>query len=308
MAEKTFPAKILLFGEYSVIKNSMALSIPYTLFEGKLTFARKERAKDLELQAFVRFLKKMEKEGKFDFDFDISSLEFDIGQGLYFDSSIPQGFGVGSSGALCAAIYDRYIESRDHNQESTTTLKNRFSIIESHFHGASSGIDPLISYLELPILINKNEDLIPVELPASLKKREQQNGKGAIFLLNTGRSRKTEPLVNLFLEKCKSKKFNEDCLEEILSVTNNCITSFLEGRFDDLQSPFEKLSNLQFKYFLPMIPTFYQDVWKAGLENGDYLLKLCGAGGGGFLLGYCEDFKKVSKLLEDHEIRPLFRF
>lgn len=308
MSDKTFPAKILLFGEYSIIKNSMALSVPYPLFEGKLTFARKERSKDLELQAFVRFLKKMEKEGKFDFDFDISSLEFDIGQGLYFDSSIPQGFGVGSSGALCASIYDRYAQRSDLNKESTAVLKKRFSVIESHFHGASSGIDPLISYLDLPILIDQKGELIPVQLPSNLEYGRGSIGKGAIFLLNTGRSRKTEPLVNLFLEKCKSKAFNEDCMEQILPVTNNCITSFLEGRFEELSKPFECLSRLQYEFFLPMIPTFYQDVWRQGLEQGDFLLKLCGAGGGGFLLGFCDDFKKVSKQLEEHEIRPLFRF
>ena len=27
---------------------------------------------------------------------------------MYFDSSIPQGYGVGSSGALVASIYDKY--------------------------------------------------------------------------------------------------------------------------------------------------------------------------------------------------------
>jgi alpha-L-fucosidase len=31
----------------------------------------------------------------------------DVETGMYFDSSIPQGYGVGSSGALVAAIYDR---------------------------------------------------------------------------------------------------------------------------------------------------------------------------------------------------------
>ena len=40
MKEKSFCSKILLFGEYSVIQNSMALAIPYPLFEGKLAFHR----------------------------------------------------------------------------------------------------------------------------------------------------------------------------------------------------------------------------------------------------------------------------
>jgi mevalonate kinase len=31
---------------------------------------------------------------------------------MYFDSSIPQGYGVGSSGALVAAIYDKYAQNK----------------------------------------------------------------------------------------------------------------------------------------------------------------------------------------------------
>ena len=40
--------------------------------------------------------------------FDLAALKKDISLGLYFDSSIPQGYGVGSSGALVASIYDKY--------------------------------------------------------------------------------------------------------------------------------------------------------------------------------------------------------
>jgi hypothetical protein len=43
-------------------------------------------------------------EGQLDFD----KIETDLNNGLYFNSSIPQGFGVGSSGALVAALYNQY--------------------------------------------------------------------------------------------------------------------------------------------------------------------------------------------------------
>jgi mevalonate kinase len=35
----------------------------------------------------------------------LAELKNDVETGMYFDSSIPQGYGVGSSGALVAAIY-----------------------------------------------------------------------------------------------------------------------------------------------------------------------------------------------------------
>ena len=37
--EQAFHSKILLFGEYSIIQESMGLSVPYKNFEGQLTFS-----------------------------------------------------------------------------------------------------------------------------------------------------------------------------------------------------------------------------------------------------------------------------
>jgi len=34
-----------------------------------------------------------------------------------------------------------------------------------------------------------------------------------------------------------------------------------------------------------MIPLGLQELWKEGLEKKEFVLKLCGAGGGGLLLG-----------------------
>ena len=187
--EKKFYSKVLLFGEYSVIQNSMALSIPYSLFEGRLTFRRDNTAVvDPELKAFSLYLKQLIEAEQLLFNFDITSFEFGISQGLFFDSTIPQGYGVGSSGALVAAIFDRY-EQEVHSSLDISKLKKIFSQMESHFHGASSGVDPLISYLNSPILIKSKNELGPVMLPKFAK------GAGGIFLLNTKRSRKTEPLV-----------------------------------------------------------------------------------------------------------------
>ena len=42
MEKQTFHSKILLFGEYSIIQESMGLSLPYELFYGQLSFDKKE--------------------------------------------------------------------------------------------------------------------------------------------------------------------------------------------------------------------------------------------------------------------------
>ena len=91
--------------------------------------------------------------------FDLNTLKADVNSGMYFDSSIPQGYGVGSSGALVAAIYDKYAHDKitvleNLTREKLLKLKTIFSEMESFFHGKSSGLDPLNSYLSIPILIN----------------------------------------------------------------------------------------------------------------------------------------------------------
>ena len=69
---------------------------------------------------------------------DLKRFEMEINAGLFFDSNIPLGYGVGSSGALVAAIFDRYklIEIND-----IPKLKNFLAKMESFFHGSSSGME-----------------------------------------------------------------------------------------------------------------------------------------------------------------------
>lgn len=302
VSEKKFYSKIILFGEYSVIQNSMALLIPYSLFEGKLTFRRDNTSViDSELKAFSLYLKQLIDSNQLNFQFDQTSFEFDISQGLYFDSTIPQGYGVGSSGALVAAIFDRY-QQENTDAHDIKRLKNIFAQMESHFHGASSGVDPLISYLNSPILIKNKNDVGLVSIP-KLKK-----GKGGIFLLNTKRSRKTEPLVNLFLEKSRNESYFNLCEDVLKPITNHCIDNFLNVDIDLLLKNFKLLSAFQHEHFSPMIPKLYRDLWGEGLSSDDFSLKLCGAGGGGFLMGITDDFQKVKRVLQAHELRLLLSF
>ena len=108
-----FYSKILLFGEYGIIKDSKGLSIPYNFYNGALKLdenPNEDAIKSNEsLKRFVDYLKNLDKELV---SFDISMLQADVNSGMYFDSSIPQGYGVGSSGALVAAIYDKYASDK----------------------------------------------------------------------------------------------------------------------------------------------------------------------------------------------------
>ncbi len=306
MSEKIFYSKILLFGEYSIIRGHKSLTLPYNLFSGQLKLSNKFESKESnkELKALCHYLKKTNFSEEY--DFDIKSFEFDINHGLFFDSTIPQGHGVGSSGALCASVFHRYHNGEYQNtnltNEKIKELQMILSNMESHFHGASSGLDPLMSYLNQPLLTNEDKSLEKISIP------KEGKSKRAFFLLDTGRSRRTEPLVNLFIEKLKNPTFESIIDNQLSQSLNECIQCFINSDFDCLYKHLRNVSELQLEHFSPMIPKLYQGLWRQGLESNEYLLKLCGAGGGGFILGLTSNFDHFCSLYPQEQVRPLYRF
>jgi mevalonate kinase len=315
VAKKFFKSKILLFGEYSIIHDSMGLTIPFDLFKGKLTFksrnftAEQAAESNRHLKEYATFLRSKVDNRELNFKFDIEALEKDIEKGIIFDSTIPQGFGVGSSGALVAALYDRYAFDKIIKEDTPTgeqiiELKSHFAQMESYFHGTSSGIDPLICYLQEPLLINSKTSINKVGMPQG----GDETGNRGIFLINTGNPGKTQPMVNIFLDKCREDGFVNLVRKEMIPFNNNCIKAFLKGEVKELLSNVKELSKFLLEYLNPMIPEKYRHIWKKGIESETFYLKLCGSGGGGYLLGFTEDLEKTRQELKDVKIEVIHRF
>ncbi len=307
-----FYSKILLFGEYGIIKDSKGLSIPYNFFKGALKWdadpsdmAQKSNQK---LLAFSGYLRELEQTDPGLVSFDMQALEGDIARGMYFDSSIPQGYGIGSSGALVAAIYDRYAQDKITVLENLTRdkllrLKEIFGRMESFFHGKSSGLDPLNSYLSLPILINSKDNIESTSIPS-----QNTKGKGAVFLLDSGMSGETAPMVQLFMEKMKQEGFRSMIKDQFIKHTDACVEDFLNGNVKSLFGNLKQLSNVVFDHFKPMIPAKFHQLWKQGIETNDYYLKLCGSGGGGYILGFTQDLERAKKALAGHNLEVVYNF
>ena len=303
-----FYAKILLFGEYGIIKDSKGLSIPYNFFRGALKIPQSEteitKKSHSKLLSFADYLRTIDSKIV---SFDWTSIEKDLSQKLFFDSSIPQGYGVGSSGALVAAFYDRYAADKITVLENLTTeklqkLKAVFSTMESFFHGKSSGLDPLNSYLSLPILINSKTNIEPAGIPS------QKEGKGAVFLLDSEQVGETEPMVNIFMNKMKNEGFRKMLNEEFAIYTDACIDNFLHGNVSSLFGNVKKLSKLVLANFKPMIPSAFHKIWEQGIQTNDYYLKLCGSGGGGYILGFAQDYDKAKVSLKNYKLELVYRF
>ena len=98
--ESLFYSKILLFGEYGIIQDAMGLSIPYNFYKGKFHFAEDRYSESNEhLRTYYTYLSYLDTSGEAVAKLDLQAFKKDIQLGISFDSSIPQGFGVGSSGA-----------------------------------------------------------------------------------------------------------------------------------------------------------------------------------------------------------------
>ncbi|MBU3028222.1 mevalonate kinase [Zobellia galactanivorans] len=307
-----FYSKILLFGEYGIIKDSKGLSIPYNFFKGALKTdenpsdtARKSNA---SLREYVGYLEMVHKNSPDLVSFDFDALKADVARGMYFDSSIPQGYGVGSSGALVAAIYDKYAQDKitvleNLTREKLLRLKEIFGKMESFFHGKSSGLDPLNSYLSIPILINSRDNIESTSIPT-----QNPQGKGAVFLLDSGSTGETAPMVQIFMEKMKQEGFRNMLKDQFIKHTDACVEDFVSGNVKSLFGNLKQLSHVVLDNFKPMIPAKFHDLWKKGIETNDYYLKLCGSGGGGYILGFAQDLEKAKKALKGYNLEVVYNF
>ena len=307
-----FYSKILLFGEYGIIKDSKGLSIPYNFYNGALKVdenPNQEAIKSNEsLKRFVIYLENLQLTQSNLVTFKLETLKEDVARGMYFDSSIPQGYGVGSSGALVAAIYDKYANNKitvleNLTREKLLLLKNIFSLMESFFHGKSSGLDPLNSYLSIPILINSKDNIEATGIPT-----QSFDGKGAVFLLDSGIIGETAPMVTLFMENLKDQGFRKMLKNQFIKYTDSCVENFLGGDMKSLFANTKKLSKVVLNNFKPMIPEQFHTLWQTGIDTNDYYLKLCGSGGGGYILGFTQDLEKAKLALKDYKLEVVYQF
>ena len=106
----------------------------------------------------------------------------------------------------------------------------------------------------------------------------------------------------------KQEPFRIMMKDQFINYTDACVDDFLNGNISSLFSNIKQLSNLVLHNFEPMIPKEFRAIWKQGIETNDYYLKLCGSGGGGYILGFAQDFEKAQKALQGHRLEVVYNF
>lgn len=297
--QDSFSAKVMLFGEYSILLGSPALSIPFDFFTASLRSpsSKEEQAipriRDSNKVLHEFYDRSLSKQGLLSEILDLERLGKEIDSGLWLDSSIPAKYGVGSSGALCAALYARYAYEPLERKDTTdrhliSNLRQIFISMESWFHGKSSGLDPLVIYLRHPLIIKEDGWPLVQSISGNFMK-----DKGKIFLLDTGQATGTATLVPYFLEHYSRQGDKVNAGKILCELNQSCITYFCENDIKGFWKTLQLLSTFQFHNLSAMIPDHMRFFWFEGLGNDLFTLKLCGSGGGGFLTGFTNDYKKT---------------
>lgn len=283
--QRSFPGKLLLFGEYAIIHGSQALAVPLHRFSASWKM-KGQAERHLDWLDLIQYVKDQARVHNWEVDFSLWQRELDAG--LYLSSSIKAGYGVGSSGSLVAAIYHRYFLKK---VSALAELRNDLGCLESYFHGASSGLDPLVSYLDKGIFIKNKTEFKVVNSYFPFENI-------SLVLLDTGIQRETSPLVQRYLDKYKEEAGFCERIESIKKINQTCIQQYMSENELNLFKAVQELSRLQFGCFKEMIPEGIYQIWSRILDSDEHVMKLCGAGGGGYFLLFTKNIESLKTAIE----------
>ena len=273
-----YPAKVLLFGEHTILRGGRGLAVPYPARALRWVQATPDE-RLLKFSAYLRTIFAGEDL------LDADQLEDHLSAGWVLAGDIPTGYGLGSSGAVCAACWD-YAATEQGRQLSGEALRHALARMEQYFHGSSSGTDPLVAYLNQPVSLRTGAPT-KVNLPA--------NWNESFFLVDTGRERQASTLIESFTSRYDHlPDFALRVNEHWTTPADNAITALLTNDRAQLTRNVKQVSDFQRAVLPEFIPAAYHDRW----QGPHHYLKLCGAGGGGMLLGYLPDPEKRGSLTE----------
>lgn len=265
------PAKLLLFGEHTVLHGGEALALPLRRFGAR--WGTGGASPGSPFVAWAAFAKTHDAIPDF---LDVERFTADA-PGLRVESDIPRDYGLGSSGALTALVYRRYrLADAD---PALPVLRERLGLLEGFFHGRSSGLDPLVCYLDAAVHVRTDGSVATRPAP------DLSAGPGRWFLLDSRQPKAGHEAIARFGESGKAEGFRQNYLEPALALT----AALIDGaRAPDAgwHATLAELSARQLEHLRWLIPSAVAEHWRHWLTSDTAYLKLCGAGGGGFFLGY----------------------
>ena len=225
---------------------------------------------------------------KHSLSFDFIAAKAAVENGWGIESNIPEGYGLGSSGAIVVLLVKRYV--KDVDALSTLELKSLLANIEGFFHGTSSGMDPLVSYYEKPLLVNE-------EACSVLEKKLDTS---CFYLYDSKIKRSAKPLIKKFKMKLSETAFSE-AVKVLAALNSKAIERMQLGV--SVEEEIKAISKWQLEHFKFLIPVQLHELWQNCYDKGVYM-KLCGAGGGGVFLIYATE-EAIASLSHDLALIPI---
>lgn len=285
ITNRPYASKVILLGEYSVIHDGEILAAPISLHTAKWKLENPKIERQQGLNTILDYLRTKNNQV-----IDISRFEESIKEGLYLKSDIPSGYGLGSSGAITAALYDLFAIEKSKKHDAAL-LKKDLIDIESCFHGVSSGIDPLVIYLNKCVHIDQN-GIHVINEPLNLSN---------YFLIDTGIARKTAPFVKQYLDRTKKDSYVSE-VDKYKSIVSTAIQAQLASDHSTLSRCMASISQWQYEHLDFAILNDFRDLWQSTLDTDHISIKLCGAGGGGYLLGYALDIDQALSQFSNYKV------
>jgi len=179
-----------MLGEHTVLHGSAAYAVPLRRFTAHIDLRNSgSNAHQLPTEKGIHTSFDFKKWAAFAKTADtlVNQLDFDRWEkeaaqlGVF--ANIPIGYGLGSSGAITAAAYRRYVVEP---ASELASLREQLAALESYFHGKSSGLDPLVSYLDKAVYVSPSGNIEPVEVDHSFPPFDKDGGW---VLLDSGQPR-----------------------------------------------------------------------------------------------------------------------
>lgn len=269
---KKYPGKVMIAGEYGVLNGGEALAIPYTEFNTWWSDEHSPLGERIPQSIMRQLEQHCSSDPAINRYMDVAGLLNSINSKEELRTDIPIGYGLGSSGSVVAAVFDRFKKQKDIPIEE---IQHVLGSMESVFHGKSSGLDPLVSYTQTGIHIAEGQT-VQVAVKKSLP----------FTLHDTGISRSTVHLVETYHQRLKDDDFRKVITDKYLPLNKDLIAAWMANDKSESFRLLRKVSALQLEYFNFAIPKHMHYEWEQILLGDESVLKLCGAGGGGFMLQF----------------------
>ncbi len=261
---KYYPAKVILYGEYTVLMGSSVCAVPFDYYGLRWLLDPCHHAYPF---AFSEMLKAWHKLAN---HLDLAKMEQDYIEGWRLMGDIPIGCGLGSSGACIAAFYDAYHKEQLEGQALLCLLAQ----MENFFHAHSSGTDPYISHSQQAYCIDQG---VFHQVSFDLQQHVFQ-------LIDSSMPRATKNLMTFFQAIQNDTLFLNDYQNDYLPALKTALTSLSEGDDTQLLTATKTIAKFQWKWFQAMICSAIRPYWERAMQSDDWAIKLCGAGGGGYYL------------------------